>query len=64
MKKDANTHCIPLYITPMYDCREGHGVIIGNTQCWHLILVSVLFSPVIPVSYLQNVFFTICVMCV
>ena len=34
---DANTLCIP-YITPplpaciVYDCREDHGVIIGNTQ--------------------------------
>ena len=32
---DANTLCIPyisLHLCIVYDCREGRGVIIGNTQ--------------------------------
>ena len=45
----------PYHSTPpcmlVYDCREGHGVIY--TECYHPILVSVLFLPVIPAKYLQ-----------
>ena len=55
-----------LYITPplpayiVYDCREGHGVIIGNTQsviASHSCFCSFFTShPYILSKYLQNVF--------
>ena len=54
------TLCVfPIYITPRPSLQsyimhavKGGVIYIGNTQ--HLILVSVLFSPVIPISY-QNI---------
>ena len=62
-----NTLCIPyIHITPpllaciVYDCREGHGVIIGNTQsviashsCFRSFFTS---HPYILSKYLLNVF--------
>ena len=59
---DANTLRIPyislhpsLHALCKTVCREGRGVIYREyAECQHPILVSVLFSPVIPIFY-QNI---------
>ena len=56
----GSTTVLPDIIPPLpacivYDCREGHGVILGNTQSVSIpVLFLFFFSPVIPISY-QNI---------
>ena len=58
---DANT-VYSLYITPpciVYDCREGHGVIIGNTQSVSIPFLFLFFfhqSSLYPIKIFAKMF--------
>ena len=63
---DANTLSIPYYITPplpaciVYDCREGHGVIIGNTQSVSIPFLFLFFfhqSSLYPIKIFAKCFY-------
>ena len=56
----------PIYITPplpaciTYDCREGHGVIIGNTQCYSISFLFLFFfhqSSLYPIKIFAKYFY-------
>ena len=61
---DANTLCIPYtYITPplpaciMYDCMEGHGVIIGIHSISFLFLFFFHHSSLYPIKIFAKCFY-------